>query len=55
MEGTIPRLDPTGAKAEVFACGIRNSVGMNFHPGSGELYFTDIGADDMDDGIPRRA
>ena len=52
LEGTIVRLDPTGAKAEVFARGIRNSVGMDFQPGTGELYFTDNGADDMGDDVP---
>ncbi len=52
LEGTILRLDPTDAKAEVFARGIRNSVGMDFQPATDELYFTDNGADNMGDDVP---
>jgi glucose/arabinose dehydrogenase len=52
LEGTIIRLDPAGGKPEVFARGVRNSVGMDFQPATGELYFTDNGADNMGDDVP---
>ncbi len=51
-QGTILRMDPDGGNAKIFASGIRNSVGLDFHPVSGELYFTDNGADRMGDDVP---
>ncbi len=52
LEGTIVRLDADGGAPRVFARGVRNSVGMDFHPLTGELYFTDNGADGMGDDSP---
>lgn len=53
FEGTIIRLPAqTGATAEVFASGVRNSVGFDWQPRSGVLYFTDNGADWMGDDLP---
>ncbi len=52
LEGTIVRLDPAGGTPRVFARGIRNSVGFDFHPETGELFFTDNGADWMGDDQP---
>ncbi len=52
LQGTIVRFKPTGGKPEVYATGIRNSVGFDFQPSTGELYFTDNGADNMGDDIP---
>ena len=52
LEGTIVRFDPDGGAPEVFARGVRNPVGLAFQPGSGELYFTDNGADYMGDDLP---
>jgi glucose/arabinose dehydrogenase len=43
-------LDGTGR--EVFARGIRNSVGMDFNPKDGSLWFTDNQVDRMGDDIP---
>ncbi len=51
LEGTIIRLVPGGAP-RIVARGVRNSVGMDFHPVSGRLYFTDNGADFMGDDLP---
>jgi glucose/arabinose dehydrogenase len=48
----IRRMHADGSGEEVFASGIRNSVGMAFHPQTGELWFTDNGADLMGDDIP---
>jgi glucose/arabinose dehydrogenase len=52
IEGSILRLDPKTGAAETVAKGIRNSVGLAFHPGTRELYFTDNGADMMGDDTP---
>ena len=50
--GIILRLNPDGSGAEIVARGIRNSVGLDWHPRTGTLFFTDNGADDMGDDIP---
>ena len=50
--GGIVRMDPDGANREIFASGIRNSVGMDFEPGTGVLWFTDNQVDGMGDDIP---
>jgi len=42
---TIMRMDPAGTNTEVFASGVRNSVGFDWHPVTGELWFTDNGRD----------
>jgi len=43
--GTITRYDLDGANPEVVATGIRNTVGMTWHPETAELWFTDNGRD----------
>ncbi len=48
----IHRMLPDGSKQEVFARGIRNSVGFDWHPDTGELWFTDNGRDWMGDDLP---
>ena len=50
--GLIARIRPDGSGYEVFARGIRNSVGFDFHPATGELWFTDNGRDSMGDDLP---
>ncbi len=50
--GGIVRLDRDGKNREVYANGIRNSVGMDFNPANGELWFTDNQVDGMGDDIP---
>ena len=50
--GGIVRLDRNGANREVYARGIRNSVGMDFRPETTELWFTDNQVDGMGDDIP---
>jgi glucose/arabinose dehydrogenase len=37
---------------EVFASGIRNSVGFDWHPVTKELWFTENGTDNMGDNVP---
>ncbi|HUO53151.1 MAG TPA: PQQ-dependent sugar dehydrogenase [Rhodoblastus sp.] len=50
--GGILRIDRDGATKEIFARGIRNSVGMDFEPGTRNLWFTDNQVDGMGDDIP---
>ena len=49
---TITRLDTETGKIEVIARGVRNSVGFDWHPQSGELWFTDNGRDWLGDDAP---
>ncbi|MEE4162898.1 MAG: PQQ-dependent sugar dehydrogenase [Woeseiaceae bacterium] len=48
----IIRMNPDGSDRETFARGIRNSVGLAWHPETGELWFTDNGRDMLGDDIP---
>jgi glucose/arabinose dehydrogenase len=50
--GTILRLNLDGSGLEIVARGIRNSVGFDFHPDTGELWFTDNGRDWLGDNSP---
>lgn len=50
--GGIIRMDRDGGNREVYARGVRNSVGIAFHPTTGELWFTDNQVDGMGDDIP---
>ncbi|MEJ8475793.1 PQQ-dependent sugar dehydrogenase [Roseibium algae] len=50
--GKIARMDPDGSNWEIVANGVRNSVGFDWHPVTGELWFTDNGADGMGDDTP---
>jgi glucose/arabinose dehydrogenase len=49
---TITRLKPDGSAMEIFARGVRNSVGFDWHPESNDLWFTDNGRDMMGDDVP---
>src|SRR5690554_5673812 len=48
----ILRMDRDGKNREVFAQGVRNSVGTDFNPKDGVLWFTDNQVDGMGDDIP---
>lgn len=50
--GGIVRMDRDGKNREIYAQGIRNSVGMDFNPKNGDLWFTDNQVDGMGDDIP---
>lgn len=50
--GGIIRMDRDGQNREVFAHGVRNSVGMDFNPRNGDLWFTDNQVDGMGDDTP---
>ncbi|PWL38860.1 sorbosone dehydrogenase [Flagellimonas aquimarina] len=49
---TITRMNPDGSNREIYAKGVRNTVGFTWHPETGELWFTDNGRDMMGDDIP---
>jgi glucose/arabinose dehydrogenase len=48
----IMRMYPDGTGLEVFAHGVRNSVGFDWHPKTNELWFTDNGRDWLGDDMP---
>jgi glucose/arabinose dehydrogenase len=48
----ILRMRPDGSGLETYARGIRNSVGFDWRPGTGELWFTDNGRDLLGDDLP---
>ena len=49
---SITRMDPDGSNMEIYAHGIRNTVGFDWHPETGVLWFTDNGRDWMGDDQP---
>ncbi len=49
---TISRMDPDGSNREIYARGVRNSVGFTWHPDTKEMWFTDNGRDMLGDDIP---
>lgn len=49
---SITRLNDDGTGFEIFANGIRNSVGFAWHPVTKDLWFTENGRDMMGDNIP---
>jgi glucose/arabinose dehydrogenase len=49
---SITRLKPDGSAMEIYARGIRNSVGFDWDPRTQELWFTDNGRDMMGDDMP---
>ena len=49
---SILRMDPDTGETTIYAAGVRNSVGMAWHPETGELWFSDNGRDMLGDDIP---
>jgi len=50
--GQILRMNPDGSGREVYARGVRNTVGFAWHPVTGEFWFTDNGRDYLGDDVP---
>ena len=50
---SILRMKPDGSGLEVFASGVRNTVGFDWHPRTREIWFTDNGRDNLGDDVPR--
>ncbi len=49
---SIMRMNPDGSELEVYAHGVRNSVGLTWNPETKELWFTENGRDMLGDDIP---
>ncbi len=49
---SITRMDTDGGNHEIYAQGVRNTVGFDWHPETGELWFTDNGRDMLGDDLP---
>ncbi len=49
---SITRMGPDGSQFEIYARGVRNTVGFDWHPTTGELWFTDNGRDWLGDNVP---
>jgi glucose/arabinose dehydrogenase len=49
---SITRLDPASGAREIYAEGVRNTVGFDWHPQTGEFWFTDNGRDWMGENQP---
>ena len=49
---TITRMKPDGTGQEVFARGIRNTVGFDWHPQTRELWIAENGRDNLGDDVP---
>ncbi|MFM9837712.1 MAG: PQQ-dependent sugar dehydrogenase [Cyclobacteriaceae bacterium] len=49
---SITRMNADGTGLEVFANGVRNTVGFTWHPETKNIWFTDNGRDMMDDNTP---
>jgi glucose/arabinose dehydrogenase len=49
---TIMRMQPDGSQREIYATGLRNSVGLDWAPWDGTLYATENGRDLLGDDLP---
>lgn len=49
---SITRMNPDGSAFEIFANGVRNTVGFDWNPTTKELWFTDNGRDMLGEDIP---
>jgi len=49
---SITRMNADGTGREVIAKGVRNTIGFDFHPETGELWFTENGDDRLGDDVP---
>jgi glucose/arabinose dehydrogenase len=49
---SVARMKPDGTGLEVFASGVRNAVGFDWHPSTKELWFTENGRDELGNDLP---
>jgi len=52
MFGTIQRMHPDTGVLSTYARGVRNSVGLAWHPVSGNMWFSDNGRDMLGEDVP---
>ena len=50
--GTILKMDAKTGEHQIYASGVRNSVGFDWHPLTKELWFSDNGRDRIGDDLP---
>jgi glucose/arabinose dehydrogenase len=51
--GQIRRMNLDGSGAEVYALGVRNTVGFDWNPENKQMYFTDNGRDWLSEDVPQ--
>ena len=49
---TITTMNDDGSGYEIYAAGVRNTVGFTWHPETGDMWFTDNGRDHLGDDSP---
>ena len=49
---SLMAMDPATGTTEIVAHGIRNTVGFDWHPGTGQLWFSENGRDWLGDDVP---
>ncbi|MGK7392230.1 MAG: PQQ-dependent sugar dehydrogenase [Candidatus Cyclobacteriaceae bacterium M2_1C_046] len=49
---SITRMDPDGSNMEIYVEGVRNTVGFDWNPETGNMWFTDNGRDMLGNNIP---
>jgi len=49
---SILRMDPKTGETRIYAAGVRNTVGMAWHPDTGKMYFSDNGRDRLGEDVP---
>jgi glucose/arabinose dehydrogenase len=49
---SILQMDPATGSTKIWAHGIRNTVGFDWHPETGEMWFSDNGRDMLGDDVP---
>jgi len=52
LRATVSQFNPDGSGGRIFAKGLRNTVGMAFHPTTGELWGNNNDRDNLGDDIP---
>jgi glucose/arabinose dehydrogenase len=52
LHAKIHRMNPDGSGLEEYARGVRNTVGLAFHPTTHQLWFTDNGRDMLGENLP---
>ena len=52
LYASITRINADGSGREIIAHGVRNTVGFDWHPETGDLWFTDNGRDMMGNDLP---
>jgi glucose/arabinose dehydrogenase len=52
LRAAVVRANPDGSELEAFASGLRNTVGLAFHPFTGQLWGVDMGRNNLGPNLP---